>query len=116
MLKHIYGDNIFISDHQITAFTARSLIDASDKYGLDDLKQVAELRYIESFRITVDNVADTLLYADAKNCGELKQEAMDYLTEHIDEAVERRSIGQLYQSESLTDELMLAMSKRARSS
>jgi hypothetical protein len=55
-----------------------------------------------------------LFYADAKNCGELKKEALYFLTEHIDEAVERRSIGQLYQSESLTNELMLTMSKRAR--
>ena len=112
MLEYIYGENINMPERDVAA---KALIEASDKYGLDNLKLAAELTYVQIFEVTVHNVADTILYSDAKNCGELKKAALKFLTEHIDEAVEKRSIGKLYQSESLTNELILAMSKRSKS-
>jgi len=46
---------------------------------------------VNSTTITMDNVIDNLLYADAKNCALLKEVVMDFFAENHDEAVKKVS-------------------------
>jgi hypothetical protein len=54
------------------------------------------------------------LYAEAKNCNVLKQEAMDYLIKNMEKMLGTGSFDKLYQSKELTKEIMFASSKRTR--
>ena len=81
---------------------------------MDNLKIQAEKKYIGYIVFTAENIVDELLYADAKNCMLLKESSMEFLAENIDIIIKINSLKRLYQSESVTNEVMLAMSKRAR--
>ena len=110
LIEFIYGGTISVTDLQ----TAKAIIDAADKYGVDNLKIQAEKKYIGYIVFTAENIVDELLYADAKNCMLLKESSMEFLAENIDIIIKINSLKRLYQSESVTNEVMLAMSKRAK--
>lgn len=63
-ITYIYGGEID-GDHFATL--AKDLINASDKYGVTNLKLEAEVWYVHSTQITIENVIENLLYADAMN-------------------------------------------------
>ena len=109
MLEYIYGGTVAFTD----AEHAKAIINASDKYGVDSLKVAAEESYVDKIVFTVDNVVEVLLYADGKNCCKLKEEAMDFLMRNMDEVLESPSFDNIYESKSLTKEIL---SKRARHS
>lgn len=79
MRKYIYGGGI--SEEEIES-NARDLVDAADKYGVVNLKLAAESVYVQSTKITLDNLMDIILYSDAKNCALLKEAAMDFVVEN----------------------------------
>eukprot|EP00571_Detonula_confervacea_P010412 CAMPEP_0172303502 /NCGR_PEP_ID=MMETSP1058-20130122/5034_1 /TAXON_ID=83371 /ORGANISM="Detonula confervacea, Strain CCMP 353" /LENGTH=400 /DNA_ID=CAMNT_0013014343 /DNA_START=117 /DNA_END=1319 /DNA_ORIENTATION=- len=79
MLYYIYGGKV--SDEELKA-NAKDIIDAADKYGVVNLKLEAEACYAKSITLTVDNMLDNLLYADAKNCALLKEVVMDFIVEN----------------------------------
>eukprot|EP00956_Cyclotella_meneghiniana_P001466 scaffold1621_cov117-Cyclotella_meneghiniana.AAC.2 len=110
LIEFIYGGTISVTDLQ----TAKAIIDAADKYGVDNLKIQAEKKYIGYIDFTAENIVDELLYADAKNCMLLKEASMEFLVESMDAIIKTNSLKRLYQSESVTNEVMLAMSKRAK--
>lgn len=110
MIEFIYGGTIYISDHR----TAKKIIDAADKYGVGNLKIEAEKKYVDYIDFTAENIVDELLYADAKNCMSVKKAAMDFLMDNMDDVVETTSLKRLYLSESVTNELMLSLSKRRK--
>ncbi|KAL7509582.1 hypothetical protein ACHAXN_006526 [Cyclotella atomus] len=110
MLEYIYGGDVYISDVR----TAKAVIEATDKYGVDTLKPAAEKRYLEMFKFSKGNVTETLLYADAKNCSLIKEAAKTYLMDHVDEVFASDSFETLHQSKDLTKEIILSMSKRRK--
>jgi hypothetical protein len=61
---------------------AKEIIDASDRYGITNLKLEAEAYFVQGITLTVENVMDHLLYADSKSCALLKEVAMDYIVEN----------------------------------
>ena len=88
LLYHLYGGKV--PDKALKSH-AKELIDAANFYGVVSLKLEAEATYVQSTTITMDNVVDCLLYADAKNCALLKEAAMDFLVKNGGEAAERLS-------------------------
>ena len=108
MLKYIYGGTFSFlhgSDY------AKVIIDASDKYGVENLKLAAEKSYVDNVIFTSSNVVEILLYADAKNCKVLRSKAMIFLMHHMDEIAASPSFADLYQSESITVEIMARQAK-----
>ncbi|KAL7534186.1 hypothetical protein ACHAWF_004745 [Thalassiosira exigua] len=83
LLYYAYGGKI---DDDELKESAKDIIDAADKFGVVGLKLEAEASYVSSMDITIDNVIDNLLYADAKNCALLKEAVMDFLVRHKKEA------------------------------
>ena len=110
MLEFIYGGTVTFPE-QSAAEHAKAIIDASDKYGVDSLKLAAEESYVDSIEFTVDNVVETLLYADGKNCMKLKEKAMEYLMRNMAEVVASPTFANLYQSEALTKEILVCTAK-----
>ena len=71
--------------------TCQRHLDAANKYSIINLKLEAEAAYVKSTVITMDNVMDNLLYADAKNCALLNEAAMNFLAANHYEAAENIS-------------------------
>jgi speckle-type POZ protein len=88
LLWYVYGGSIPKDELQTNA---KDIIDISDKYSIVNLKLEAEVAYVNSTTITVDNVMDNLLYADSKNCALLKEVVMDFLAENDIEAASKMS-------------------------
>ena len=88
LLSYVYG--ISIPEEELKA-NAKDIIDAADKYSIVNLKLAAEAAFVESTKITFDNVMDDLLYADSRNCALLKEAAIDFLVENSVEATEKAS-------------------------
>ncbi|KAL7537192.1 hypothetical protein ACHAXR_010471, partial [Thalassiosira sp. AJA248-18] len=63
------------------------IIDATDKYGVVNLKLEAEACYARTITLTVDNVIDILVYAESKNCALLKEVAMDFIVGNMDDII-----------------------------
>lgn len=77
LLRYVYGGKVLYNSSNI-----KDIIDAADKYGLVHLKLEAESKYVKRTTISLENVMDNLLYADAKNLALLKEAAMDYIVEN----------------------------------
>jgi hypothetical protein len=82
LLFHLYGGKVADDDMKSHA---KELLDVADKFGVVDLKLVAEACVVETTVFTIDNLMDLLLYADSKNCALLKEAAIDFMLENMDE-------------------------------
>jgi len=76
MIYYAYGGKLSKEDLKKNA---KDIINACDKYGVVHLKLEAEAKYVETTKITMDNMMDNLLYADSKNLALLKEAVMDYI-------------------------------------
>ena len=76
ILYYLYGGNL--TDKEFNG-NARDIMNAADKYGIVPLKLEAEVYYVKSTTITLENMIDNLLYADCKNLALLKESVMDYI-------------------------------------
>jgi hypothetical protein len=88
LLWYVYGGSV--PEGELNTH-AKDIIDAADKYSIVNLKLEAEAAYVNSTTITMENVMDNLLYADAKNCALLKEVVMDFLAENSKEAIQKIS-------------------------
>ena len=79
-----------MSDEVLKA-NAKDIIDAADRYEVVSLKLKAEASFVTSTTITIDNVVDSLLFADSKNCALLKEVVMDFVVENGVEVYEKVS-------------------------
>eukprot|EP00985_Skeletonema_marinoi_P012227 scaffold5861_cov127-Skeletonema_marinoi.AAC.9 len=82
LLFHVYGG---IVPKDALMAHAKDIIDASNKYSIVNLKLEAEEAYVDSTEITIDNVMDNLLYADAMNLALLKEVAVEFLADNGEE-------------------------------
>ncbi|KAL7532049.1 hypothetical protein ACHAXR_004401, partial [Thalassiosira sp. AJA248-18] len=76
MLYYVYGGTISAAEWKVHS---KDLIDAADRYGVVNLKIEAEAWYVKHLKITVENVIDSLAFADEKNCFLLKEVATDFI-------------------------------------
>jgi speckle-type POZ protein len=88
LLYYVYGGDISDDDF---AVHEKDFINAADKYGVTNLKLEAEVWHVNNTEITIDNVIDNLLYADAMNCALLKESVMDFIVENKEEVMQRVS-------------------------
>ncbi|KAL7531207.1 hypothetical protein ACHAWF_003674 [Thalassiosira exigua] len=88
-LYYAYGGAI--SDDEMKAH-AKDIIIAADKFRMSNLKLEAEAFYVRSTKLSLDNVMDNLLYADAVNCALLKEAAIDFVAEHGAEVLKSVSL------------------------
>ena len=84
ILYHIYGGKA--SDEDLNA-NAKKLFDATDKYGIVNLKLQADAFYIKSTKLSVNNILDNFLFVCSRNCALLKDTLIDYIVESKDSAI-----------------------------
>jgi hypothetical protein len=84
------------------------IIEAADRYGLIELKLLVET-YLVAYRVMrKHNVADMLLFADAKNCALLKEYAFAYAISRSRDIINSELSAKLKESNSLLQELFVA--------
>ena len=88
LLRYVYGG--IVPETELKKH-AKDIIDAADRYSIVNLKLEAEAAYVKSTDITMENVMEDLLYADAKNCPLLKEAVMNFLAENSSDAAEKIS-------------------------
>lgn len=88
VLYYIYGGEVARED--LTS-NALDLIKAAEIYGVGGLKLQAEMRYVETTTLTVDNLLENLVYADSQNCALLKEAVMDFIVKNGDNVMEQVS-------------------------
>ncbi len=88
LLYYVYGGEI--SSEEFVG-NEKDFINAADKYGVTNLKLEAEVWYVNNTEITIENVIDNLLYADAMNCALLKESVMDFIVENKEPVIQRVS-------------------------
>ena len=86
--SYVYGRTI--PDEELKAH-AKDIIDAANKYSIVNLKLAAEVAYVESTDISLNNAMDILLYADSMNLALLKEAVMNFLADNHREAVAKMS-------------------------
>ena len=84
------------------------IIEAADRYGMVELKLLVET-YLVAYRVMrKHNVADMLLFADAKNCALLKEYAFAYAISRSRDIINSELSAKLKESNSLLQELFVA--------
>ncbi|KAL7532102.1 hypothetical protein ACHAXR_004437 [Thalassiosira sp. AJA248-18] len=110
MLYYLYGGNIAAAEWKARS---KDLIDAADRYGVKNLKIEAEAWYVKHLKITVENVVDTVAFADEKNCFLLKEAATSFILSNGQEVLSSDSFQGIPESKSLMREIIsLATMKR----
>ena len=89
LLYYGHGEEV---DAAYLKANTKAIIDAANKYGISNLKLEAEACFLNSTVISVDNMMDILLHADAKNCALLKEAVMDFIVENSAEVLEKVSM------------------------
>lgn len=102
VLRYVYGGAV---TYELWKNHHRDFIDAADKYGVVGLKLEAETRFVDDTKLTVGTVVDVLAYADSKNCALMKEFAIAFVTEHIDEVFNSPSIKNFPKSEDVIKEV-----------
>ena len=79
LLGHVYGRRLAPDDLRPKA---KELLDAAIKYGVTVLKLEVEVFIVESEPVTMENLRQHLLFAEAKNCALLKEACLDFVASH----------------------------------
>mmetsp|Transcript_19030 Transcript_19030/g.41220 ORF Transcript_19030/g.41220 Transcript_19030/m.41220 type:complete len:412 (-) Transcript_19030:4026-5261(-) len=103
MLYYVYGGNIAASEWKERS---KNFIDAADRYGVKDFKIEAEAWYVKHLKITVDNVVDTLDYANTKECFLLKEAAMNFILKNGKEVLASDTFDSIPESNSIMREII----------
>eukprot|EP00580_Thalassiosira_gravida_P017905 CAMPEP_0201662460 /NCGR_PEP_ID=MMETSP0494-20130426/4535_1 /ASSEMBLY_ACC=CAM_ASM_000839 /TAXON_ID=420259 /ORGANISM="Thalassiosira gravida, Strain GMp14c1" /LENGTH=485 /DNA_ID=CAMNT_0048140823 /DNA_START=70 /DNA_END=1527 /DNA_ORIENTATION=- len=83
------------------------ILDAANRFGVVDLKILAETKVAES-DVRISTASDLILYADAKDCPLLKERVVDYFVANAELIRKHPSFGKVKESASILDELMEA--------
>lgn len=114
LLYYVYGGTI---SNDVLEENAIDLIDVADKFGVGHLKVVAEVYYVKSTDITMDNFTENFNLADTKKCALLKEKVMDFLVENDAEALKHLSSKdkeELPQSQNMITDILTAMIRGKR--
>jgi len=108
LLHYTYGGKVPINEFKQHA---KDIINASDMYGITNLKLEAEVWYTaKGLILSPENVMDELHYAESKNLALLKEMVMDYLVENSTQIINKVSFDNAPESSSLLRDVLTAIS------
>lgn len=107
LLQHIYTGSQ-PSEEQILKY-GKGLIDASNRYELIRLKMQVEGVLVKERMMTIENVSDYILFADAQCCPLLKEYAVSFFSVHHREVLKSEHSDKLKESGKLLSEIILLM-------
>ena len=85
---------------------SKDLIEAADKYGVNNLKLVAEAWYVKFLKMKADDVAETLIYAEKMNCFLKKEAAIDFIVANANEVLASDAIEDIPEFKSIILEIL----------
>jgi hypothetical protein len=109
MLRYVYGGDISAGkwkDH------GKDLLEASDKYGLTNLKIEAEARYVKLLKISVGDVVETVAYAEKMNCFLLKEAAIDFIVANANEVLASGTLMNIPESKDIIRDILCSVATR----
>jgi hypothetical protein len=102
-------------NNNIFQHPAMELLDASNRYGVVDLKILAEVHVVQGL-IGIETASDLFLYADANNCALLKEQVLHYFKGHAHEIRQHPSFQKVRESTDALDQLMEVLTTTSSSS
>lgn len=112
VLRYIYGGIALDPRRRMTkrerGRLGMEIIGAADRFCLVELKVAIEYLLVASCTIYTDNVADILLFADAKTCPLLKEHAISFFVARAKDVLNSKWSDKLKESPRLLQELILA--------
>lgn len=109
ILRYCYGEVVPSVDE--IKQSGKDILDAANRFSITGLKIAVETVLVESLVITTGNVADWLIFADAKSCPLLKEYATMYFLSQSEDILKSESSAQLKESPQLLTELMMEMAR-----
>jgi len=106
LIWHIYGGEV---SSTLLKEQSKDIIIAADMYGVSTLKVEAEVAYIQSIDINIDNVVDNFFFADTKKCALLKEKVMEYLVDNAQEVLDKLDLKDTPESSTLFRDFMTAV-------
>ena len=109
MLRYVYGGDISAGkwkDH------AKDLLEASDKYGLTNLKIEAEAWYVKLLKFSVGDVVETVAYAEKMNCFLLKEAAIDFIVTNANEVLASGTLMNIPESKDIIRDILCSVATR----
>ena len=107
VLNFVYAEK-YPSDKEILKF-GKELIDAANRYELTGLKMTVEHALVRERILTMENVSDYILFADAQSCPLLKEYAITYFLLNAREVLKSEHSQCLRESGELLSEIMMIM-------
>ena len=112
LLYYCYGGKI---DEEDLQSNAKDIVEASDRFGVVNLKLEAEAFYVDTVELTLDNFIEVVTYADSMNLALLKERCMDYLSSADKvEVAEKVSFDDI--PSHLMKDLMISLARREKRS
>ena len=106
LMWYIYGGELpsdLLKEH------SKDIIKAADMYGISALKVEAEVAYVQSTEITIDNVVDNFYFADTMKCALLKEKVTEFMVDNVQEVLGKISLKDAPQSATLFHDVMTAV-------
>ncbi|KAL9187541.1 hypothetical protein ACHAXT_001644 [Thalassiosira profunda] len=125
LLRYIYAENVphfkdlaEIGQDADTAMekicrVGKAIIDAANRFGVVGLKLAIESNLVEEMAISSKSVADWLIFADAKTCPLLKEQATAFFVSRSEDLLNSDASDQLRESPRLLAELMVEIARSA---
>ena len=110
ILRYVYGEEV--PDTDAIREVGKEILDAADRFGLVGLKMQVETALVEMLVIDEENVAEWLIFSDAKTCALLKEYALSYFVARSEDILNTNLSDQLKESPKLLLELMREISKK----
>lgn len=101
VLRYAYGGVIPRKPHTL----GKELIEAANKYNVTGLKVAVELGIVQKQLMTVDNVSEWLIFAEAKTCPLLKEHATSYILARASDVMKSEHSKELKESPELMEHL-----------
>lgn len=113
LLRYLYGGSIpedvwNKNNSNIFQHPSMELLDASNRFGVVDLKILAEVHVVQTL-ICIENASDLFLYADANNCALLKERVLHYFKDNAQEIRRHPSFQKVKESTDALDQLIEAL-------
>ena len=109
LLEYVYGGK---TPANVSSVSGKTLIDAANRFGVIGFKLAVESMLVENRPMTVDNVIEWLLFADAMTCPLLMEHATSYFVARAADVIKSESYEQLKESPKLMDHVTRHMATK----
>ena len=106
MLFHVYGGEITAD---VWKTHVKDVLEASDKYGLTNLKIEAEAWYVKLQKFTPSDVVEAVAYADKMNCFLLKEAATNYIVANAVDVLSTGTLKDIPETNDIVQELVVSV-------